>query len=187
MGKVLVFHLHPGAGNPLHALEHVEAALAPVALEGIGRVGDLLELPQHELRDDQGALEEARLAEIHDAPVDDDGRVEDLEGLAPSCRLREELRRHVLELVALGESYRGSQIREEQTEEAPTERARLGGDGAHGRAQPESQAEAENAAHRSPKDAIDGNLPRLPLEEDGEHAEEEARAAEPVAGRVKAE
>jgi len=108
MGEILVFHLHPGAGNPLHALEHVEAALAPVALEGIGRVGDLLELPQDELRDDQGAFEEARLAEIHDAPVDDDGGVEDLERLAPSHRLREELRRHVFELIALGESHRGA-------------------------------------------------------------------------------
>src|SRR5712691_1937484 len=69
--EVLVLDPDGRSRNALQALEDVEPALAPVALERVGRVGDLLELPEDELRDDQRAFEEADLAEIHDAAVDD--------------------------------------------------------------------------------------------------------------------
>jgi hypothetical protein len=46
----------------LDALQDVEPAAAAVALQRIGGIGDELQLAQHELRDDQRAVEEAGLA-----------------------------------------------------------------------------------------------------------------------------
>ena len=83
----------------------------------------------------------------------------------------EELRRHVLELVALGEGHRGAQIGEEQAEETPSEGSCLRGDHAHGRAQAEPQPQAHDAAEGAPEDPVDRNTTRLPFEEHGEHAE----------------
>src|SRR4029077_8512145 len=54
-----------------------EPAPSPVALERVGRVGDQLELFEHELRDDKGAVEETGLADVGDAGGDDDTGVED--------------------------------------------------------------------------------------------------------------
>jgi hypothetical protein len=46
---------HAHARHALQPLEHVEAPLAAVAAEGVGRVGDLLELAQNELGHQRGA------------------------------------------------------------------------------------------------------------------------------------
>ena len=187
MREVLVLDPDGRPRDALQALQHVESALAPVALERVGRVGDLLQLAKDELGDDQRAVEEAHLAEVHDATVDDHGGVEDLESLAARGGLGEELGRHVLELVPLGERDRGAQVGEEQAEEPAPERPRVGGDGAHGRPQPEPEPEPHDAAHGAPEDPVHRDAPRLPLEQHGQHPEEEAGAAEPPVGRVNAE
>ena len=62
----------------LDLLQDVEAAPAAVALQRVRRVGHLLQLAQHELRHHQRALQEAGLADVGDAPVDDHGGVEHL-------------------------------------------------------------------------------------------------------------
>ena len=49
-----------------------------VALERVGGIGDELQLPQHELRRDDDAVEEAGLGDVCDAAVDDDAGVENL-------------------------------------------------------------------------------------------------------------
>ena len=60
----------------LDAVEHFEAAPAAGALDGVAGVGDLLDFPEHEARDDDEAFEQARLDQVGDAPVNDDAGVE---------------------------------------------------------------------------------------------------------------
>ena len=50
----------------------------PVSLEGIGGIGDRLQLPQHELRHDQRPIQEPRFAHVGDPAVDDRARVQNL-------------------------------------------------------------------------------------------------------------
>ena len=76
--KIDVRDHHLDAGHLLNLLEDVEPAAAAVALERIGRIGDELQLLQHELRDDERAVDEAGLADVGDAAVDDHARVENL-------------------------------------------------------------------------------------------------------------
>ena len=64
------------ARHLLDAMQDVEPAPAAVALERIGRVGDELQLLEHELRHDQRAVEESGLDDVGDAAVDDHARVE---------------------------------------------------------------------------------------------------------------
>ena len=64
------------AGHLLDALQDVETAAAAVAAQRIGRIGDLLQLLEHELRNDERAVDESGLADVRDAAVDDDAGVE---------------------------------------------------------------------------------------------------------------
>ena len=68
------------------ALQNVEPAAAARALERIGRVGDVLELFEDKDRDEQRALDEARVADIGDAAIDNDTRIEQLVGVRIGCR-----------------------------------------------------------------------------------------------------
>jgi hypothetical protein len=68
----------------LDALENVQPSSASVALERIRRVSHLLKLSQHELGDDQDAVDEAGLTDVGDSPVNDDAGVEKLVALL--CR-----------------------------------------------------------------------------------------------------
>src|SRR5882724_5833704 len=78
-GGEIVFHdLHGDGGGLLDTLQDVEPAAPAVALERVTRVGDQLQLAQHELRDDEHAVEEAGVGDVGDAAVDDDAGVEDL-------------------------------------------------------------------------------------------------------------
>ncbi len=71
----------------LHALQHIEAAAAALALGAVGGVGHHLQLAQHKLRHHHHAINEAGLGDVGDAAVDDDAGVEHL-GAAPrgTCR-----------------------------------------------------------------------------------------------------
>ena len=87
VGKIDVGDDHVHAGHLLDLLQDVEAAAAAIALHRVRRVGDELQFLQHELRNDQRAVHEAGLAEIGDAAVDDDRRVENLVvALGPAAR-----------------------------------------------------------------------------------------------------
>ena len=88
----------------LHAVEDLEPAAAAVAAERVGAVGDVLELVEHEPRDDQRAVDEAGLDDLGDPAVDDGARVHD------------DLR------IALAGAARRSAVRR------PEEPDRLGGD-----------------------------------------------------------
>ena len=66
----------PGVGP--HAREHVEPAPGPGPQRPVGRVGRGLEFVEHERRDHEPALEQARLGEVGDPSVDDRGGIEDV-------------------------------------------------------------------------------------------------------------
>ena len=76
--EVGLHDLHLHVGHLLDLLQDVQAAAAAVALQRVGGVGHLLQLAQHELRHHQRAVQEAGLADVGDAAVDDHGGVEDL-------------------------------------------------------------------------------------------------------------
>src|SRR5262249_13025428 len=90
VGKIFFDDLHVEVRHLLNALEDVETAASAIALHRIGRVGDELQLAQHELRDHDDAIEEARLRDIGDAAVDDDRRIENLERLFRSLLAAED-------------------------------------------------------------------------------------------------
>jgi hypothetical protein len=66
----------------LHALQHVQAAAAALAFGAVGRIGDDLQLAQHEFGDHVDAVNEAGFGDVGDAAVDDDRGVEHLEAFA---------------------------------------------------------------------------------------------------------
>src|SRR5882724_8756819 len=85
--KVLFDDLHIDIGHLLKTLQDVEAAPATVSFHRVRRIGDQLQLPQHELRNDQRAFEKTGLGDIRDTAVDDYTSVENLEA-CPSALFR---------------------------------------------------------------------------------------------------
>ena len=65
-------------GHLLNLLQDVEAAPAAIALHRVGGIGDELQFLQHELRNDQRAVDESGFADVRDAAVDDHAGVENL-------------------------------------------------------------------------------------------------------------
>src|SRR5215470_10302486 len=76
--EVEVGNQHVHARHLLDLLQDVEPAAAAVALERVRRVGDELQLLQHELRNHERAVEEAGFADVGNAAVDDDAGNENL-------------------------------------------------------------------------------------------------------------
>ena len=100
-GEVRVNDLDVERGVRLQAVEHVEAAAAPLAFGRVGRVGHLLKLAEDELRDDDCAGEEARLGHVGDAAVNDDRGVEYLHVLARHLVAENAAQCREVEVVAL--------------------------------------------------------------------------------------
>ena len=125
LGKVDVGDHHFDAGHLLDLLQDVEAAAAAVALHRIRRIGHQLQLLEHELRNHQRAVDEAGLAEIGDAAVDDHRGVENLVvALGPGgAEQRHQPRR--LEPLALAPADHETEVREDQQDEAVQERDAL--------------------------------------------------------------
>ena len=61
----------------LHLGKDLEPAPAPIASQRVGAVGDVLQLLEDEARDDERAVDEARLDDLGDPAVDDRARVND--------------------------------------------------------------------------------------------------------------
>ena len=66
------------AGNLFDLVQDVQTAPAPVSLDGIRAVGDLLQLAQHEMGNGQRSFQETCFAYIRHSTVNDDAGVEDL-------------------------------------------------------------------------------------------------------------
>ena len=67
-------------GTDFDFFENVEPAAAPIPLDRIGAVGDLLQLAQHEMGHYQRPFQESGLADVGDAAVNDDAGVENFVG-----------------------------------------------------------------------------------------------------------
>src|SRR5215204_4227698 len=86
-----VREVHVGDGD-FHArhlldlLQNIEPAPSAIALHRIRRIRHELQLFQNELRDHDGSVHETGFADVGDAAVDDDARVEDLVTLARTRR-----------------------------------------------------------------------------------------------------
>src|SRR5207342_3525141 len=76
LGKIDVRDQHFHTRHLLNALQDVEAATAAIAFHRVGGVGHQLQFLEHELRDDERAVDEPGVADIRDPAVDDDAGVE---------------------------------------------------------------------------------------------------------------
>jgi len=96
--------------------------LLPRALEGIGGVGDVLELVQDELGSDQHAFDEPGIADVRNPAVDDDARIQDFAPgvLAPPPALEHG---KIAQFLAPGKAHGVSQIGEERVDEDEEEDA----------------------------------------------------------------
>ena len=112
-GREVVFQdLDVKLGHLLEALEDIQAAAAAVALHGVGGIGHQLQLAQHELGDDDGAVDESGLGDIHDAAVDDHAGVQDLERvLGDLFPAEQSAQRRQVEHIALGRADDQAAIR----------------------------------------------------------------------------
>src|SRR5579864_5336865 len=78
--EVVLDDLHVEVRHFLDALQNIETAAAAIAFHGVGGIGDQLQFAQHELRDDEHAIEKTGFGDVGDAAVDDDAGIEDLKG-----------------------------------------------------------------------------------------------------------
>ncbi len=105
-------------GVGLHALQHVEAAAAALALGGVGGVGHHLQLAQHELGHDDVAVDEARLGDVGNAAVDDDAGVQHLGAAAGWPVAGEDIaQRRGVEQIALVGAHQQAHIGHEHQHE----------------------------------------------------------------------
>jgi hypothetical protein len=74
-------------------------APAAVALQPVRAVGDLLKFQQHKLRHDHRALDDSRLGDVRDAPVNQHARVEQERPRALSLLAKLDVRDHESEIV----------------------------------------------------------------------------------------
>src|SRR5262249_26794825 len=96
-------NLHVEVAVFLDALKDVQSAPATVALGGIGRIGDLLQFAQDELRDKNRAAHKTGLGYVGDAPVNDHAGVENLVALLrPAVDQNAAERREVEEIALRG-------------------------------------------------------------------------------------
>ena len=87
LGRVSVLaRSRPASRFLLHPIEDLEPAAPAVPTQRVGVVGDVLELVEHEARDDERAADEAALHDLGDAAVDDRARVDDDTRLAREVR-----------------------------------------------------------------------------------------------------
>ena len=81
-------HIH--LWHLLNLLQYLEPAPSALTLQRIRRIGDHLQLVQHELRHSENTFEELRIAYIGDAAVDQNAGVQKLHGFRGSRVLAEE-------------------------------------------------------------------------------------------------
>ena len=153
-GKVDVGDHDVDAGHLLDLLKDVEPAAAAVALQRVGGVGDELQLLEHELRDHERAVEEAGLADVGDAAVDDHAGVEDAIALLRAGVAEEADQPLRLEPLPLPGAHHDAEIREDEQDEAVQEDdAMIGGvgpeeRGADGLGEPEADGAADERAEQ---------------------------------------
>ena len=167
---------HVDAGHLLDLLQDVEAAAAAVALQRVGGVGDELQLLQHELRDDERAVEEAGLADVGDAAVDDHAGVEDAVALLRPGVAEQADQPAGLQPLPLARPHDDAEVGEHQQDEAVQEDdAAIGGVGPEQRrADRLREPEADGAADERAEQVGDLGLAQPGLDPDDQQAERDA-------------
>ncbi len=116
VGVVGLEHRHGVLGGKRR--EQVETAAAARATRVVGRVGERLQLGEHEARHAKRARQEAETAQLDEAPVDDGARVEQHDALVGGHELgRRETRKHRREVAALGQRGAHEQVRDDEHEQ----------------------------------------------------------------------
>jgi len=115
----------------LEEVEDLEATAAAVAAQRIAGVRDVLQLGKHEMRHQHVVAKETGLGNVHDAPVDDDARIEQHAchgGLAwgdrASARRAEDERHH---LVSPVQPERDAPVRENERHDQGDDEAQIPG------------------------------------------------------------
>ena len=178
VGKIGVRDDDVDAGHLLDALQDVETAAAAVAAQRIGRIGDLLQLLEHELRNDERAVDEAGLADVGDAAVDDDAGVENSVA-ALLLRLRPEQPRDPLwlePLAGLRAEHEADVGQREKNERVKEDDAEVVGVRPEVRVanQPREQ-QADGAADERADDVGERRLAKAIFEEDDEAGDADAK------------
>ena len=146
---------HPG--HLLDLLEDVQTAAAAVALQGVRGVGHLLQLAQHELRHHQRAVEEAGLADVGDAAVDDDGGVEHLVLVEARVVLERGDDARGLEPLALARPQHDAHVDEEDDEQDVDEVLGHEVEALHHAPEQVGAEQAGDAAHERAHQLMGGN------------------------------
>src|SRR5579883_1006929 len=158
VGEIVLDDLHIEVRHLLDALQNVEPAAAAVALHGIGRIGDELQLAQDELRNHQNAVEEAGFGDIGDAAVDDDARIQDLERLLRRFFAPEDAaQRREIQHVALLRADDEADVRHQQQQADLQERLLLDGAIEHQRHQ-EGPEDPEDRADGRADETLQADL-----------------------------
>ena len=69
-GKIVFNNLDTHGNDLLQTLQDIQPPPSAIAFEGVGGIGDQLQLAQHELRDHHHAVKEPRLRDVSDTTVD---------------------------------------------------------------------------------------------------------------------
>ena len=126
-GVIVLHELHGNARHFLNPLENIESATAAIALQRVGRIRDLLELTQNEVRNDENAVQKSGFADIGDPPVDDDTRVENLVRLLRRMFATEDAaERRQVQQIAFVRANHESDIGHQEQDEELDERERIG-------------------------------------------------------------
>jgi hypothetical protein len=173
LGKVDVGDDDLDAGHLLDLLENVEAAAAAVALHRIRGIGDELQFLEDELRNHQRAVDEAGLAEVGDAAIDDHRGVENLVVALGPCGAKQGHQPRRLEPLTLAPADDQAEVREDQQDEAMQERDALVAviDPEQRGADALGQQESGGAADKGAEHVSDGGVAQLPLEDHRHHRE----------------
>ena len=146
-------------------MQDVETAAPAVPLQRVGRISDVLQFLQHELRHDQRAVEKSGFDDVRNAAVDDDARVENAVPLLRAGVTEEGQELRGLEPLTSAGSEHEAQVREHQDDQtvqepdlgafrvSPEER------GADRARDEETDAEPEQAA----ENACNGRVPEARL------------------------
>ena len=174
--EIGVGHLNIHTGHLLNLLQNIEAAAAAVALHRIGRVGDELQLLQHELRDDERPVHESGLADVRDPAVDDDAGVEHLVSPARARRAEDADEVFRLEPLTLAGAHHEAKVRKREQDEAVKEDdavvAEIGP--VHRVAQHLGGRQSDCAAKEAAQHVGDGRFLEAHLQPDDEAAEDDA-------------
>src|SRR6185312_1426010 len=177
--EVILDDLYLERRDLLQALQYVEPATPPVALERVGGVGHQLQFAQHKLRSHDGTVEKTSLGDVGDAAVDDDAGIEDLIALLALLLPTEDAtHRRQVQQVALVCSHHQADIGHQQHHQDLQEALGMPGSNAVANDQGEQVGaeDAEDAADGSANQALQADSPQAPLEQNNSEADERAHS-----------